>query len=575
MMNDILKQIKAGEVSGVQFKERILDKYDIACELVAFSNSHGGKLVVGIKDKTGETNALSYSEVQETTNLLSDIASENVVPSILIKIDTVEVEDGNLVIATVKEGLNKPYHDNKGIVWVKNGADKRKVFDNAELAEMMTDCGSFAPDEAGVRDATVNDLDATTIKQFLGNRFERVLEKKGLTGDAFNEASLDMICSAIAKGHDCEKILRNLRFIRPDGSLTVAAMLLFGKYTQRWLPMMTAKCICFAGNSVGSKVFRDKVNDADMEGNLLHQYDTIMDFFTRNLHNVQVGDEFNSMGKLEIPYTSLVEFTVNSLVHRSLNMKAPVRIFIFDNRVEIHSPGALPNGLTIDDIKAGTSMPRNMFLFNNAIYLLPYTGVGSGITRALDEDVNVTFMNNDKAQEFVITVWRGEGNQVEGESNQVGNQVEQKSNQVEEKSNQVEDHNTGLRHSDTDHDTRLRHSGTDLNTSENDLDTSENDLDTRLRHSGTDLDTSENDLDTRLRHSDTPKVSLSNKQRDIVNFCSVPRTTKEILDRIGVSMHSKNRERYITSLVAAGYLQMTNPENPTASNQKYKKVTTK
>ena len=543
MMDDILKQIKAGEVSGVQFKERILDKYDIACELVAFSNSHGGKLVIGIKDKTGETNALSYSEVQETTNLLSDIASENVVPSILIKIDTVEVEDGNLVIATVKEGLNKPYHDNKGIVWVKNGADKRKVFDNAELAEMMTDCGSFAPDEAGVRDATVNDLDATTIKQFLGNRFERVLEKKGLTGDAFNEASLDMICSAIAKGHDCEKILRNLRFIRPDGTLTVAAMLLFGKYTQRWMPMMTAKCICFAGNSIGGKVFRDKVNDADMEGNLLHQYDTIMDFFTRNLHNVQVGEEFNSIGKLEIPYTSLVEFTVNSLVHRSLNMKAPVRIFIFDNRVEIHSPGALPNGLTIDDIKAGTSMPRNMFLFNNAIYLLPYTGVGSGITRALDEDVNVTFMNNDKAQEFVITVWREESNQVEGESNQVegeSNQVEEKSNQVEGasnqvgnevhvKSNQVEDHNTGLRHSDTD-------------------------------------------LDTQLRHSDTKKVSLSNKQRDIVNFCSVPRTTAEIMERLGLSNQTKNRERYITSLVAAGYLQMTNPDNPTASNQKYKKV---
>ena len=539
MMDDILKQIKAGEVSGVQFKERILDKYDIACELVAFSNSHGGKLVVGIKDKTGEINALSYSEVQETTNLLSDIASENVVPSILIKIDTVEVEEGNLVVATVKEGLNKPYHDNKGIVWVKNGADKRKVFDNAELAEMMTDCGSFAPDEAGVRDATVNDLDATTIKLFLGNRFERVLEKKGLTGDAFNEASLDMICSAIAKGHDCEKILRNLRFIRPDGTLTVAAMLLFGKYTQRWMPMMTAKCICFAGNSVGSKVFRDKVNDADMEGNLLHQYDTIMDFFTRNLHNVQVGDEFNSMGKLEIPYTSLVEFTVNSLVHRSLNMKAPVRIFIFDNRVEIHSPGALPNGLTIDDIKAGTSMPRNMFLFNNAIYLLPYTGVGSGITRALDEDINVTFMNNDKAQEFVITVWRGGSNQVEEKSNQVGNQVHGRSNQVEGKSNQVEGKSNQVE-----------------------------DLDTGLRHSNT-------NLGTQLRHSDTKKVSLSNKQRDIVNFCSVPRTTAEIMERLGLSNQTKNRERYITSLVAAGYLQMTNPENPTASNQKYKKVTTK
>ena len=453
-------------------------------------------------------------------------------PSILINVDTVEVEDGNLVIATVKEGLNKPYHDNKGIVWVKNGADKRKVFDNAELAEMMTDCGSFAPDEAGVRDATVNDLDATTIKQFLGNRFDRVLEKKGLTGDAFNEASLDMICSAIAKGHDCEKILRNLRFIRPDGTLTVAAMLLFGKYTQRWMPMMTAKCICFAGNSVGSKIFRDKVNDADMEGNLLHQYDTIMDFFTRNLHNVQVGEEFNSMGKLEIPYTSLVEFTVNSLVHRSLNMKAPVRIFIFDNRVEIHSPGALPNGLTIEDIKAGTSMPRNMFLFNNAIYLLPYTGVGSGITRALDEDINVTFTNNDKAQEFVITVWRGESNQVEGESNQVGNQVEQKSNEVEEGSNQVEEKSNQVQDSDTDLDT---------------------------------------DSDTFNADSDTIRPKITNKQRDIVNFCSVPRSSKEILERVGVTYHSKNIQTYIMSLIEAGYLEMTNPEHPNASNQKYRR----
>ena len=136
-------------------------------------------------------------------------------------------------------------------------------------------------------------------------------------------------------------------------------------------------------------------------------------------------------------------------------------------------------------------------------------------------EANATFTNNDKAQEFVITVWREESNQVEVESNQVGNQVEWKSNQVEgksnqvgnevhDKSNQVEDHNTGLRHSDTDSDTRLRHS------------------DTRLRHSNT-------NLDTQLRHSDTKKVSLSNKQRDIVNFCSVPRTTAEIMERLGLS----------------------------------------
>ena len=188
-----------------------------------------------------------------------------------------------------------------------------------------------------------------------------------------------------------------------------------------------------------------------------------------------------------------------------------------------------------------------MFLFNNAIYLLPYTGVGSGITRALDEDINVTFMNNDKAQEFVITVWREESNevekksnQVEGKSNQVGNQVEQKSNEVEEKSNQVQDS-----------DIRLRHSDTDL---------------------ATDHDTFVEDHDTIHSYHDTKRVPLTKKQKDIVNFCSVPRTSREILERAGVVYHTKNIAKYITSLVAAGYLQMTNPDNPTASNQKYKKV---
>ena len=175
---------------------------------------------------------------------------------------------------------------------------------------------------------------------------------------------------------------------------------------------------------------------------------------------------------------------------------------------------------------------------------MPYTGVGSGITRALDEDINVTFMNNDKAQEFVITVWREESNevekksnQVEGKSNQVGNQVEQKSNEVEEKSNQVQDS-----------DIRLRHSDTDL---------------------ATDHDTFVEDHDT---NHDTKRVPLTKKQKDIVNFCSVPRTSREILERAGVVYHTKNIAKYITSLVAAGYLQMTNPDNPTASNQKYKKV---
>ena len=535
---DIQKLRDLGEVSKVQFKERILDKYDIGCELVAMSNARGGQLVIGINDKTGAFNPLSYAEVQETVNLLSNMASENVVPNILLEIDTVSVEGGSVVIATIKEGINKPYHDNKGIVWMKNGADKRKVFDNAELAEMMTECGSFTPDEATVKDATLDDLDEDTIKQFLQNRFAMVLEKKGIIGDALQEASLDGIANAIAKGHDLNKLMRNLRFIRPDGSLTVAAILLFGKYTQRWLPVMTAKCISYVGNSIGGKVFRDKVNDAVMEGNLLHQFEAIMSFFTRNLKNVQVEKEFNSLGELEIPYVSLMEFVVNALVHRSLNWRAPIRIFIFDNRVEIHSPGTLPNGLQVEDITNGISMPRNNFLFSNAIYLLPYTGAGSGIQRALEEGVQVEFTNDERIHEFLTTIKRNK----DLDSN------------LADSDNTP---NTFLEHPDTTPNTFLEHPDTTPNT----FDECPN---TFSEHLATTPNTSD-------ECPNTHQMKLTNKQKDIVNFCSVPRSSREILERVGVKYHNSNIKRYVTELVEAGYLERTIPDNPFDMNQKYKK----
>ena len=505
---EIIELIEHGEVTKVQFKERVVDTYDIGCELVAFSNSHGGWLIIGVSDKTGKINALSYQEVQETTNAISNIASENVIPNILLNIETIAVEGGHVVVVTVKEGMNKPYHDNKGIVWVKNGADKRKVFDNAELAEMMSQCGSFAPDEAAVSDIYIQDLDEKVLKTYLLNRFAVVMEQKGVSERNLRDYSLEQLVRFVAGGMSLESLLRNLRFIRPDGKLTVAAVLLFGKYPQRWLPAYTTKCICYVGNSVGGTVFRDKVRDSDMEGCLLHQFETIMAFFTRNLRNVQVEREFNSLGRPEIPYAALVEFTVNALVHRSLNWKAPVRIFILDDRVEIHSPGELPNGLTVKDILSGTSMPRNQFLFTNANYLLPYTGVGSGILRAMEEKPDVTFENRETANELVITIRRSVQEGVQEGVQETHQEMHQETHQ---ESNQESNQEIVV------------------------------------------------------------KRSLTNKQKDIVNFCSVPRSAQEILDRIGVSNQTANRKRYIQPLVESGVLEMTIPENPNDRNQKYRK----
>ena len=501
---EILKLRDKAEQTRVQFKERVTrdNKYDVSCEIVAQSNSHGGLIVVGINDKTGHINPLAFQEVQETTNLLGSLASEGVVPPIMLDIENVAVDGGTLVTARIREGRNKPYHDSKGVVWVKQGSDRRKVFDNAELAEMMTQCGTFAPDEAAVNDFTLDDLDEQVLKKFMLSRFKAEMKNNGVTESTLRDFTLEQMVGLVGNDMNLEKLLRNLKFMLPDGKMTVAAVLLFGKYPQRWLPTYTAKCICFVGNSIGGSVFRDKVMDSDMEGCLLHQYETIMNFYRRNLKNVQVGTEFNSLGELEIPYEALVEFTVNALVHRSLNWQAPIRIFILDDRVEIHSPGELPNGLTVEEILKGTSMPRNKFLFTNANYLLPYTGAGTGITRAMKEKPDVTFENMEEAHEFVIVIHRN--------NNQEKHQVEHQEKHQVEHQEKVQKNNH--------------------------------------------------------------KIELTKIQKDIVNFCSVPRTAKEIMDRIGVYNQSRSRKKHIQPLLEMGALEMTNPDNPKDRNQKYRKV---
>lgn len=547
---EILQLRDLAEAGQVQFKERITnkeDKYDIGCEMVAFSNSRGGRLVIGINDKSGEINALSYMELQETTNLLTSIASENVIPNVLIDVENVPTTGGAVVVATIPEGKNKPYHDNKGIIWVKNGADKRKVFDNSELADMMGDCGRYYADEEAVRDASIEDLDADTIKLYMMERFSPVFRGKNIDELTMKDYSLDQMAGFVIKGATIERLLRNLRFIRPDGQMTKAAMMLFGKYTQRWLPEITAKCICFFGNSVGGTQFRDKMHDMEIEGNLLHQYRTIMNFFTRNLRKVQVKREFNSLGEMEIPYESLTEYVVNALVHRSLNIKTPIRIFIFDDRVEIHSPGSLPNGLTIEDVKNGTSMPRNVFLFTNANYLLPYTGAGSGVRRALEYDPDAVFSNgvSDKeithaSNEFVITIPR-KSNQVTEQSNLVTDQASSKSEQVTDQPHRKSDQVPDPVISKTDPAYFEADPPIDPVPSKSDLPT------------------------------DPVRLKLSKKQQDIRNFCSVPRSRKEILERAGVSAHFDNRKKYIYDLVEAGVLEPTIPEKPNDPNQKYRR----
>lgn len=103
---EILKLCGKGEQTPVQMKERVTDAYELGKEMVCYANERGGGLIIiGVNDKTGKVNALSRKEVQEQTGLLSQIATDQVHPTVSIKAENVDVPGGQLIAVTVLEGI--------------------------------------------------------------------------------------------------------------------------------------------------------------------------------------------------------------------------------------------------------------------------------------------------------------------------------------------------------------------------------------------------------------------------------------------------------------------------------------
>jgi len=381
---ELLDLIQKGESSVVQFKVRINDAYKIGTEMVAFSNTKGGLIIIGVDDKTGDINGLSFEEIAETNQLLANAASDNVKPQIFIETETVEVENKNVIVASIAEGLSKPHTDNKGIIWLKNGSDKRKVVAREEMARLLQNSGNLFADETIVNGTTTNDIDDVL--------FTKVIEKK-------HEKSIEDI------GLSIPQLLSNNGMLK-NGNLTIGGLLLFGKNPQKYRATFTVHCIAIKGNDISSNLYRNKKEP--FTGNIKEVYDKSQSFIIQNLKETQKDENFNSPGELEIPIETIEELLVNALVHRDYFINSSIKVFIFDNRIEIISPGKLPNTLTIENIKAGISVIRNPILYSNARYLLPFKGAGSGIMRALKNSPDLELINDTEREMFISVIKRPE-----------------------------------------------------------------------------------------------------------------------------------------------------------------------
>lgn len=379
---ELLDLIQRGEDSRVQFKERVQDAHSISQEMVALSNAEGGILIIGVDDRTGTLNGLNYHEIQRVNNLLVDAATNNVRPGIIIRTETIQVADQNVVVVYISPGMSKPYKDRNGVVWIKNGSDKRRVTSNEELARLLQTSRLLFADEMLVQGTSLADINLEHFGDFVKAKYHKTL------------AELNM---------DLGVLLRNLNLAK-DGVLTLAGLLLFGANRQRYRPQYSLQCVSVADIVITGTDFLD--NEPAFEGDLKAVFDQTITFIDRNLHKVPGGTSFNSPVVWEVPYEVFEELVVNALIHRDYFVNTTIKVYIFSDRIEIISPGKLPNSLTVENIKNGISIPRNPILQSMAQYILPYKGLGTGISRALAIYPEIEFVNSMETEQFKAIIKR-------------------------------------------------------------------------------------------------------------------------------------------------------------------------
>jgi ATP-dependent DNA helicase RecG len=377
---ELLETVARGEDSRHQFKDDVTNAASLAAEIVAFANSGGGSIFLGVAND-GTIHEHDAASVHRLNQLIGNAASNLVRPPINPVTENVAISTGVVIVVTVPDGISKPYMDNNGAFWVKSGSDKRRVTAREEMQRMFQTAQLVHGDDVPVSGSSISDIDLDYFRRFYRTRYEEDLEEQG---------------------QSLGQVLSNMRLLN-NGALTVSGILLFAKDPQAFLPVFHVKAVCYPGNDINTTTYLDS---ADIFGRLQTQFEESLSFILRNLRREQMGQGVNTTGELEIPRIVLEELLANALIHRDYFVSAPVRVFVFDDRIEIISPGHLPNNLTVANIRSGNSNIRNPILTSFATKLLPYRGLGTGILRALREYPAIDFIDDEDGNLFRAVIRR-------------------------------------------------------------------------------------------------------------------------------------------------------------------------
>jgi ATP-dependent DNA helicase RecG len=332
----IEKLIAQGENSALEFKSAQVRPETVAKELVAFANSQGGILLLGVEDNGEITGVENKNERRKLRYFVSEewitnIARTSVIPAIDLAIEQIDCNGKTVYKIDVPKGKDKPYQTNKHHFLIRVGSTNR----TATQAELMRLYGGvFHYDRLGVDQTSIRDINLNQVDQYFDNYQFYFLKEENQ-----------------------ERILINTDILDESGQATVGGLLIFGINPQHYLPNA---CISFA-HFAGKDITEELIDKQVITGTLDFQVNTTLAVIKNNLlHPSTIQGTKTVDTRFIYPDKVFRELLVNACVHRNYAINGSrIRVFMYQDRIEFISPGRLPNTVSIEKIKLGVSYALN------------------------------------------------------------------------------------------------------------------------------------------------------------------------------------------------------------------------
>jgi ATP-dependent DNA helicase RecG len=349
---DLEAVLRSPEGKTVEFKRDLSSSDGVLRSVGAFANTAGGVLVVGVEDTTRRVVGCSdpLGDEEKLASLIADRIEPRLVPDIAI----VPWRRTQLLVVTVQLSPLRPHRvrltNRAGAVYVRLGSTNREA-DAQLVAQLQREAEGVSFDECPLAHLDASGIDLAVVREAFAGR--RTINSKELR---------TLRLTTRHQGRDVP---------------TVAGIVLFGKERDRTVPDAWIQAGRFGGVDRA-----DIIDSARFDGPPLAELDRVMQFIRRHTSTAISIEGVRRSERPEYPIAAVREALLNAVAHADYSqLGAPIRVSIFEDRLEIENPGVMPFGLTIDDVRSGVSRLRNHAIARVMNELELVEQWGSGIPR--------------------------------------------------------------------------------------------------------------------------------------------------------------------------------------------------